>query len=379
LAAWLAFAARPDLGLYSLGIPLCLFVLAPRGNRRESARVFAGALVLVAATLAWAWWYFGVPVPLSFYIKSLATSFGEPFLARHTPEAREQFIRFLIDYSPLWAFAVLDLPSRWKARHEGTNSLWLAVFAATLLHWMYYRFAVLQVVSSYQRFYYPTLPALFFLGATSLSRLLAIGRARAGKSKLSTALALLCILACAAVSVRALRSSTFMWKSAAANHQLARFDLDGRYGTPRAREMWRALDGFTGLGDELVLATTEVGLLAALNPRKQVIDLVGLNENRFARYGFDAHRLCAELRPDVLYLPHPDYTAMIAQIAADPTFLSDYDYCFPSLERDEGNVRLGLALRRDSPSFTRLKEIVAECAARDGDPSGAPPVVRKKQ
>ncbi|HTF90454.1 MAG TPA: hypothetical protein VK843_18705, partial [Planctomycetota bacterium] len=373
------------------GIPLVIFMLSPSGNRRESAKIFAGALALVAITVAWAWWYFGVPVPLSFYIKSLATSFGEPFLARHTPEAREQFIRFLIDYSPLWAFAVLDLPSRWKARQDGVNALWLAVFAATLLHWMYYRFAVLQVVSSYQRFYYPTLPALFFLGATSLARVLAIGLAWAGKSKASRAVTggdhqikqvlvdLVLILACAAVSARAIRSSTFMWRSASANHQIARFDLDGRYSTPRAREMWRALDGFTGLGDELVLATTEVGLLAALNPRKQVIDLVGLNENRFARYGFDAHRLCAELKPDVLYLPHPDYTAMIAQIAADPTFQSDYDYCFPSLESDEGSVRLGIALRRASPNFTRLKELVAQRNAQDGDPAGAPPEVRKKQ
>lgn len=366
-ASWLAFAARPDLGLYALGIPLVLAVLAPRKEHWEFLKILAACLALVAASLALAWWYFGVPAPLSFYVKSFNSALGAPFLERHAPEARDNLILFLLDYAPLWMFAALDLPSRWRARAQAPNALWLAVLAPTLLHWMYYRFDVLQVVGFHQRFYYPTLPALFFIGATSMSRVLAIWNTRTSDSWFRKLALGACIAACGLLGARALVSAALMWKSETVNRQVARFDLKERYDIPRARANWFALDGFTRLPDELSIATSEVGLPAAMNPGKRVIDIVGLNETNFAMHGFDARRLCAELRPDVLYMPHPDYTAMTEQLLKDANFQADYVY-YPAADL---GAFMGLALRRASVHFAAMQEIVALRRAEGAAPGGS--------
>ncbi len=355
LASGLALAQRPDLGLYVLGIPLVLTVVSTGPVRLEYTKLACALLLVLAIWVAWCWAYFGSPLPLSFHIKGMATELGEPFVARHSGEASAHFGRFLISFAPLWMFATLDLVSRWRGRRDPENALWLAVFAATVLHWLYYRFGVLQLVGFYQRFYYPTLPALVFLGITSLSRHFERLGGRRLDSRLWRWASAAAVIACLAVGARALVSSKGMLVSETQNRRQGRFDLKERYDIPRTRSNWYCLDGFSALGDDLVLATTEVGLLSALNPRKRVIDMVGLNESGFAWNGFDARRLCAELRPDVLYMPHPDYTTMIREIESESSFQSGYLH-YPAQDLD---AFMGLALRRDSPYFQTMQELVA--------------------
>ena len=387
LASWIAFGVRPDLGLYSLGIPLVICVLAPASRRLGYALTALASAAAVALLLAWAWWYFGAPLTLSFYAKAMKAGYGPDFVRTHAPVAGQQLLLFAVFYAPLWIVALIDLPTRWRGARESENSLWLGVFAATLLHWIYYRFAVMQVVGAWQRFYYPTLPALMLLGATSAARMFASWQLRnsdaaAGKRLVYSGFAL-CSVVCAlslalpyswmmrvlpsilAPYSRQFESATDMLRKEAGSGQLVNFSMEERYVSTKARSFWFALDGFSKLPDDLAIATTEVGLPAAMNPGKRIIDIAGLNENSFARHGFDARHLCEDLIPDVIYLPHPDYTTLIEALMKEPSFLREYEL-YP---KQELHSFMDLALRRNSAYFESMRAIVAARRAENA-PSG---------
>ena len=377
LASGLAFGVRPDLGLYAIGIPLVMCVLAPRERRLSHAVTALASAAAVVLLLGFAWWYFGTPLTLSFYAKALHNSYGAEFVRSHAPVAGQQFILFLLFFAPLWIAALIDLPARWRARHAPEHALWIGILAATLLHWMYYRFAVMQVVGSWQRFYYPSLPALLFLGATSGARLLESWQLTDQESPLGRRFMNSAFALCAVASALTLAlpfgwmlrvlperlkpyreefiSAIDMLRGEIDSGQLLKFDMHDRYANTKARSFWFALDEFSKLPDDVAIATTEVGLPAALNPRKRIIDLAGLNENGFARNGFDARRLCEDLRPDVLYLPHRDYTTLIAALLNAQSFQREYEL-FPKTDL---HAFMDLALRRKSPHYAEMRAIVA--------------------
>jgi hypothetical protein len=121
---------------------------------------------------------------------------------------------------------------------------------------------------------------------------------------------------------------------------------------------WFALDQFSALPDELVIATTEVGHPAAMNPGKQIVDLAGLNDLELARSGFAAEPFFEQYSPDLLYMPHEDYQAMIDQIVNNTSFQNQYEH-FPTQALGESAL-MGLALRRDSPFYPALRDIVQQ-------------------
>src|SRR6202040_3549807 len=69
---FVALLARPDAGLCALGVPLLAWLAVP-GQRRwgDLAGLCILPAVLVGGELLLCKWYFQVPLPLSFYAKSL--------------------------------------------------------------------------------------------------------------------------------------------------------------------------------------------------------------------------------------------------------------------------------------------------------------------
>ena len=124
-----------------------------------------------------------------------------------------------------------------------------------------------------------------------------------------------------------------------------------------ALKYWARLDQFSALPDDLVIATTEVGFPGALNPKKVIVDLAGLNERRFAMQPLSAERLFAAYRPDLIYMPHPHYVEMTKSIEAHPDFKKDYEV-FSS--RQVGASQFGLAIRKDSPHYAAMRTIAAK-------------------
>ena len=134
---------------------------------------------------------------------------------------------------------------------------------------------------------------------------------------------------------------------------LVEFDILDTY-KKRWQTYWFGLDGFSRLPDDLVLATTEIGLPAAMNPRKTIVDLSGLNETAFAHHGFSADHLFQTYCPDLIYLPHPHYTRIIEQIINSPFFIQYYEH-FPALEL---GTEMGVALWRGSRYYPEMRAVL---------------------
>lgn len=89
-------------------------------------------------------------------------------------------------------------------------------------------------------------------------------------------------------------------------------------------------------------------------PHNTIDDLAGLHDLKTARDGLDIDALLRNEKPDLIYMPHPDYEEMIHSIRTDPAFQEFYvEYPADSL-----HSWLGIALRKDSEYFVQMQHIV---------------------
>ena len=106
-------------------------------------------------------------------------------------------------------------------------------------------------------------------------------------------------------------------------------------------ELWRVVPSvlFQGLPWGATIASSEVGYVGASTPQANVIDLAGLNDAEIALHGFSVGRLLAR-KPDVIWLPHRDYTWERGVLLSDAEFLKQYEVI-------AGAAGSGIAIRRD--------------------------------
>jgi hypothetical protein len=116
---------------------------------------------------------------------------------------------------------------------------------------------------------------------------------------------------------------------------------------------WFRPDAFAALPDDVVIATSEVGLISALAPRKKIIDIAGLNDPAIALSGFSAARLFADGGPDVLFFPHPDYREFIQQMLEAPE-ITGYDLYPPGAL---GSL-LGVGIKRSSRHYRKMRDLM---------------------
>jgi hypothetical protein len=118
--------------------------------------------------------------------------------------------------------------------------------------------------------------------------------------------------------------------------------------TPLPPVDWlQAIDGLTQLVAQRLpynstIAATEVGWLGAGAPQVNVIDLARLNDREIALHGFDVAVLLAR-KPDLIWMPHPDYTYQRGLMLSNADLLNNYNVY-------DGAAGYGLAVRKDSPS-----------------------------
>jgi hypothetical protein len=259
-------------------------------------------------------------------------------------------------YWPLFLIVLLDLPNHFRRSPASPSPVERGALIAIVLLIGYHWLLVLPVMGYSSRFYQLVVPALAYLTATTLGRWYQtfeaaghLAGSRRGDALALTALALgwLFLVPSGVSATRNLRGRVLEGRCC---------DLDvwrlARTGWPST--YWYRLDRFVSLPDDLVIATTEVGLPGVLAPRKTIVDLAGLNERQFAREPFSAERLFARHRPDLLYLPHPNYVEMTRAIE-ERLETEGYDfYTARELHMDF----FGLAIRRDSRHYDAMKRIV---------------------
>jgi len=359
----LAFLVRPDLMLYSACVPAALLLFGRDSAMRRLA-LLAGlaSAVVLGAELGVARLYFGTALPLPFFAKG-AGLYGPSIKAVYRWTPLVQFVQYAAYYWLPMLLVVLGLFVRDRHGERRSSPVELGLLVATVLFLVYYLGFVLQVMYMASRFYYPTLPAILFLAAQSAARL---GRRLGAPS--DEALARVPRAACWLGLLALLYALTPQAKLAldsirGRKARIGRFDSADDYGTNAEwRRFWFALDRFAALPDDLVIATTEIGRPGALAPRKTIVDISGLNEPAVALRSFSPEWLLAEKRPDLIYLPHPDYAEMVAVIREHPRFAKDYEYH----SAESLDATMGIALRRDSKHFDAMRKIVDDNRPREG-------------
>jgi len=339
LVGWLATEARPDGVIVAGATPMLAIALSSAGHRRALAAWFAAPFAaLVGASLAAKQHWLGSALPLAFYVKRPFAYGG--FVGEYT-------------WNPFWFMAVffraaaplvIVLVVGARRRHARTLAVLLVPVAATFAA----LFAVNQVMGHLGRFYFPALPALVAAAAVVSDGAWPLGwRALAGRAAIAGAL--LC------GGGVALDSAGRRYEARAEHQPLA--DLGG-WSIAAAQPLpeldsWRASLEMAELAAAAPrgarLAMSEHGVVAARAPEAVIIDVLGLHDRWFARRGFSAAELFRR-RPDLIWMPHPDYTQMIRDILDDDELWRDYDF-YPDA------LTFGVALRRDGDAAAALRRL----------------------
>ena len=353
----LAYFVRPDVLVFTAVVPLARLILGPdRRARREALGLLAVSGLVVGAQLVIARLYFGTWLPLPFYVKSAANIYGPYFASLYEGRAWTELQGFGGTYWPLLGMllaGILAGPRRWWRRTAPEDK---GLLVATLLFVGYYLWFVLQIMYYDARFYQPALPALVILAGQGAC--LAFERWGPTLTRWTGRVPVGLQAAAAIVLVGwvglSLGGGLLDLRAALAEFDPTIYDPAEVVQRTGYHNYWYDLVAFSALPDDMVMATTEVGFPAALNPTRQIVDMAGLNEPGIALGGFDAGWFFDHYRPDLIYMPNPDYNEIINSLERSPVFTADYDL-FPAQDLE---AVMAVALRRDSPYYDQMRDII---------------------
>jgi hypothetical protein len=332
LLAYAAFAVRPENGLCALGIPLIAWLMQPARNARDLRWLLLLPAILITGQLLLANAYFGTALPLSFFVKSLNSYAG--FQNPENP------IRYAFDIAPVYLFYLVALGA--AATRENMR-IWVPFIIPVVLTFAYLA-TVRQIMGMAGRFYVPFIPFVL-VPAVAIT-----ARSQFNKDRVAKVFAITLVLgvggAAAAGRLEARYNAIFV-PPPVPEPRFAR-------ATFSPRDWW---DNNKSFGDDVIarlpagftVAASEVGYIGVAGPEIEIIDLVGLNDTEIGRRGFSMGYII-ERRPNLIWLPHSDYTGLRAAILADPRFLHRYAY-YPDA------FNYGLAVRRDPATQRTMASI----------------------
>jgi len=297
----LAFSARPDLMLYSIVIPIAMLLLC--SDRQAKQNAFAVLIITLLVILLQLWFYhqyFDSFLPLPFFAKGRRL-YGSFIHEQYRLVPIKQLLYYASSHRYLFLVigASFIIGARgWIGRKSAVNT---GIVIATILYILYYLFFVLQIMYYDQRFYYPTLPAIVWTASQSVVSLVK----QLPKSAKQTALRLLrgvpnsyCLLLVTLALLASLYPVALEAFGSLKNHisqsYFAKYTVLDHYSL--MEDVWFGLDEFSALPNDLTIATTEVGLPAAMNPEKTIVDLTGLNENGLRSPGFLGRLALSEIQ-----------------------------------------------------------------------------------
>jgi len=341
--ALLLFLVRPESALAaSVLISLAALVL-PQVSIRSALRslsVFFGGILL---TLILAKIYFHSFFPLSFYLKSAHAYEG--YRTRWYP-VTSALLFFRAGVLFLLLIAFLFRKHDWRL---------LAVTGIPLLLTVGYLCTVSQIMGFHSRYYLPYFPLLVIPAFLIFDARLSEDFVGAKQSVLSVPRLVAVMLVVGFVQYLLPQPLLFRLESLAEHRVLSYGDVGLNM---NAKTTLPAIDydrSMQLLADDIVaslpsgatIAASEVGYLGARVPHINVIDLAGLNDNEFALHGFSTNALIRR-NPDLVWLPHNDYTYQRGILLTDPAFLDKY-------ELYGGALNYGVAISKTSPYRSLLE------------------------
>lgn len=331
VAGYLTFFVRPENAIFCLLCPVLLFVSDPRIGWKRVATACGITAGLILVHLMLCWLYFATPVPLSFYAKSSQAYVG--FMSPENP------VTYSISYLPIILpfMFILGLFAKWQNRE-----LWLPYVGSAIVAFAYLA-TVTQIMGFASRFYIPITP---FVVIPALLTCCSGARTSLHRAAASTA----------ALLALALTVSTFGISLQQFYRRASPVAEPATNGVAAPQLTW--LEAILSFGDNVVaklprgtvVGASEVGYIGAVGPQTNIIDLVGLNDTYVATHGFSMEYLLRK-RPDIIWLPHKDYTGMRAEILSDADFRQQYEF-------HKGAFNYGLAVRKDSPRRNEIDLIL---------------------
>ncbi len=349
----LMFMIRPDALVFVIA-GLITIGLTDKEARRLAVESLCAVAAVLGLSVIGAWWYFDSLLPLPFSAKSLGL-YGEAFEEVYRLRPYKEFSKFCYDLRyalGIFALEVILYRRAWLSwARPGEKGLIFGLLAFI----GYHLFFVTPIMGSEARFFYPCLPVVIWLSVRSLSRCLDRLPPSLRLSLWWRLLATAMILYAAVPALESVLERQRLWQKLNLRSVVSpvhQFEMFAGF--------WPGLDELSALPNDLVIATTEVGLPGALNPEKVIVDMAGLNETAIAHRGFSADWLFENYLPDWIYLPHPHYVEMISEIEGHPFFQNSYDY----LPGKKMGTEMGVALLKASPYFGEMNRIRKEAIER---------------
>jgi hypothetical protein len=345
-----AILTRPENGICALGVPFLAFVSRlPMKPWRDLAWLVAFPLALAIISLAVTQAYYGSALPLSFYAKSARGYDG--FL---NPESAIDYLVLALSCAiPFIAALVIGM-------RRGVYPPMLA-FAIPAAVTVCYLLTVRQVMGWNGRYFIPFLPYIVIPGLLSLDTMLARGltwRDLGRPLVRGIGVGFVALLGALALQPAIDR----LYFAALLPQSVAVPRLEYRAAAPLPEKPWFTVvrqigDGIISrLPAGSIVAASEVGYIGSMAPHVTIVDLVGLNDTQIGRTGLSMSYLLG-FKPDIIWLPHKDYTGLRSMMLSDPRLYERY-----IVIADAFNY--GFAIRRDSPHRASIEKDVAAAWAK---------------
>jgi hypothetical protein len=328
---------RPDNGLYAVMLPALMYAADDWRWQRALAHVAFTATLIVLA-VASCWMLFGDPLPLPFYAKS--HGFYEGYVGGHRWNPFTYQNEFLWVSAP-FVIAFCASVQRDRARLAVLPLLVVAVAFA-------YYFTVVQIMGYHARYYYPALPFVVLAAELAVSN--ALGSPSSTPNVWRWRFGLVAGVLVFVLSEPIREAMERVWTHATRSVQPVLPKLVVR--TPAAAPLptlgWmasiEAMNALVGaLPEDAVFAASEHGIIGTHHPNTTIVDLVGLHDSRIAHHGFSADYVMSRA-PDLVWMPHSDYSSSRAMLIDHPVFQSQYEYYPQAFDT-------GVALKRTSPRY----------------------------
>ena len=322
----LLFWVRPDVMIVVGAVSVILLPSKNSYSQKSKYALGVGLTILILLVLAQL--YFGYPLPLAFQVKNFPI-YSPQFYEYYQTTAWNYFREFLVT-QPYWLGIILfGSVTQFRQLKWQDKGLLLGC----ILYCGYHILFVIPIMGFSQRFFYPLLPILVVLAARNLTFLLA-NVPTSFVSRLQNyplrALFVPLLLIPAMIQPMPLIVTLVQYTQPDTTPMIAvgRFDLQTAYDY-LYDDNWYRLDELSKLNDDIVIASTEIGLPGVMNPNKRIIDLAGLNQANFAFNGFSADWLMqVENQPDWIYMPFPHYEGMWYSFFENPIFERDYEFFY---------------------------------------------------
>lgn len=344
------FIVRPDLLIFAIGVIPILIISV---SHSQLEKYFVGMMITLLVQIVIAWLYFGNPLPLSFYAKSM-TIYSEQFYQYYTYTSSSFFLEFILSYTYLTGIIVIGFMARFKSWQWQDKAILLGGIGFCVYHVVF----VVPIMGFSQRFFYPLLPILIILagrGVIHLISLLPVAIVETLKTYPMRVLFVPLLLIFAFINPMPIILILVQYTQPddLPTIGIGRFDLQTTYDYLYI-DNWYGLDELSKLDDDIVIATTEIGLPGVMNPRKTIIDMAGLNHPDFALNGFSADWLMVgDHQPDWIYMPFPHYEGMWYAIYDHPVFQTEYQFFSAQLL----GTSMDVAIRRDSKFYSIMIEL----------------------